>query len=189
MVIEKKLLAVVKGLSFEEASSRLLEELCVGSRCVLDVGTGNGRVALAALEMMGNKGYVIGVDISRNMLEEARLRKVKENIDSAAFLRACSEHLPFRNEIFDVVYSNFGLAHFKSPIISLDEIIRVLKREGRIGVADYKHPSHIDVHSLFKNLEPAAIVSWITERLKRRCRTVSVPFLEGNFYVVIGVKQ
>lgn len=123
------------------------------------------------------------------MLEEARLCKVKESINSVTFLRACCEHLPFKNEIFDVVYSNFGLAHFKSPMISLDEMIRVLKTEGRIGVADYKHPSHIDVHSLFKKLEPAAIVSWIAERLKKRCRTVSVPFLEGNFYVVTGVKQ
>jgi ubiquinone/menaquinone biosynthesis C-methylase UbiE len=179
----------VKGLSFEKASSRLLEELCVRSGYVLDVGTGNGRVALAALEIMGNKGCVIGVDISKNMLEEARLRRVREDIDSATLIRACSEHLPFRNEIFDVVYSNFGLAHFKSPMISLDEMIRVLKREGKIGVADYKHPSHIDVHSLFKKLEPAAIVGWIAERLKKRCRTVSVPFLEGNFYVVTGVKQ
>lgn len=179
----------MKGLSFEKASSRLLEELCVRSRYVLDVGTGNGRVALAALEAMGNKGYVIGVDISKNMLEEARLRRVKKGIHSATFIRACSEHLPFRNDIFDVVYSNFGLAHFKSPMMSLDEMVRVLKRKGRIGVADYKHPSHIDVHSLFKKLEPAAIVGWIAERFKRRCRTVSVSFLEGNFYVVTGVKQ
>lgn len=179
----------MKVLSFEETSSRLLEELCIRSGYVLDLGTGNGRVALDALEMMDNKGYVIGVDISKNMLEKARLRRVREGIDSATFIQACSEHLPFRNDIFDVVYSNFGLAHFKSPMISLDEMIRVLKREGKIGVADYKHPSHIDVHPLFKKLEPTAIVDWIAERLKKHCRTVSVPFLEGNFYVVTGVKQ
>jgi len=178
----------VKVLSFEEASSRLLEELCVRSGYILDLGTGNGRVALDALEMMGNKGYVIGVDISKNMLEEARLRRVREGIDSATFIRACSEHLPFRNDIFDVVYSNFGLAHFESPMTSLDEMVRVLKGGGKIGLADYKHPSHIDVHPLFKKLEPAAIIGWIAERLKRHCRTVSVPFLKGNFYVVTGVK-
>jgi ubiquinone/menaquinone biosynthesis C-methylase UbiE len=166
----------------------LLEALCVRSGCVLDVGAGNGRVAFNALEAMGNEGYVIGVDISREMLEEACLRKVEESIDSATFLQACGEYLPFRNEIFDIVYSNFGLAHFESPMRSLDEMIRVLRREGRIGVADYKHSSHVDVHSFFKKLEPAATVGWIAERLKRGCRTVSVPFSKGNFYVVTGVK-
>jgi ubiquinone/menaquinone biosynthesis C-methylase UbiE len=185
---KNKLLAVVKGLSFEEASSRLLEELCVSSGYVLDVGTGDGRVALAVLEAMGNKGYVIGVDISRSMIEEARLRRVKEGIRSAIFIRACSEHLPFRNEIFDIIYSNFGLAHFENPMTSLDEMVRVLKMGGKIGIADYKHPSHIDVHLLFKKLEPATIIGWIVERLKRHCRTVSVPFSKENFYVVTGVK-
>ena len=179
----------MKGLSFDEASSRLLEELCVRSGYVLDVGTGNGREALAALEVMGNKGYVIGVDISKNMLEEARLRTVREGIDSATFIRACSEHLPFRNEIFDVVYSNFGLAHFNSPMISLDEMVRVLKKTGRIGIADYRHPVRIAVHQMFKESEPVTVVGWIAKRLRRLdCRIVNVPLLEGDFYVIIGAK-
>ena len=176
-------------MSFEEASSRLLEGLCVRSGCVLDVGTGNGRVILAALKLMGNKGYVIGVDISKNMLEEARLRRDKEGIHSVTFIRAYGEHLPFRNEIFDVVYSNFGLAHFNSPMMSLDEMVRVLKKRGRIGIADYKHPAHLAVHQMFKEFEPVRVVDRIAKRLRRMgCLTINVPFLEGDFYVIIGAK-
>lgn len=174
-------------MPFDEASSELLEGIRVKAGCILDVGTGSGKAAFMALKVMGDAGCVIGVDVSKRMVERAHLRRVEEDLHSIAFLRGCGEHLPFRDEVFGAVFSNFGLAHFRDPVASLDEMTRVLEKGGRTGVADHRHPIHIDVHPLFKEVQPKTVVDWISGKLRGLgCRTTSAPFLRRNFYVVIG---
>lgn len=154
----------------------------------MDVGAGSGKLALRVAEKSG-KSQVVGVDISRTTLGRAHRYGVTKGIISATFIQACAEHLPFRDKVFDAAYSNFGLAHFNNPNASLDEMVRVLKRGGKVGIADYKHPVNIAVHPMFKESEPAAVAGRIAKGLRKTgCQTVNVPYLKGDFYVVVGAK-
>ncbi len=97
---------------------------------VLDVACGTGVLALAAREMVGPAGTVVGLDANADMLMVAR-RKSKE-ID---WREGKAEVLPFADQSFDAVVSQFGLMFFDDRPAAFGEMMRVLKPGGRIAVA------------------------------------------------------
>jgi ubiquinone/menaquinone biosynthesis C-methylase UbiE len=97
---------------------------------VLDLGTGTGLAAEAALEDVGPGGLVVGVDGSTPMLEVAH--RVRPDLLLAA---AEAIDLPFSNATFDVVLGNFVLAHFKKAQTGLFDAIRVLRPGGRLAMS------------------------------------------------------
>ena len=97
---------------------------------VLDVACGTGVLALAAREIVGPEGKVVGLDANADMLMVAR-RKSKE-ID---WREGKAEVLPFADQSFDAVVSQFGLMFFDDRSVALGEMMRVLKPGGRIAVA------------------------------------------------------
>jgi SAM-dependent methyltransferase len=86
---------------------------------VLDLCCGQGNVA-EALVKRGCK--VTGVDFSSAMLELAR-RRVRD----AAFINADVQDLPFQDDEFDAVVSNFGICHVPDQKRALAEVKRVLR--------------------------------------------------------------
>ncbi|MBS3152876.1 methyltransferase domain-containing protein [Candidatus Woesearchaeota archaeon] len=101
-----------------------------GNEKILDVGCGNGDF-LAYIEDKGCSGEMIGVDISKGMIEEAK----KLNIDKPiSFITANAEDLPFINECFDIVVCKHILYHLNSIEKGINEIYRVLKNGGYLCV-------------------------------------------------------
>lgn len=107
-----------------------------GSARVLDIGTGTGTLALAALERFPHV-VVTGVDPSSAMLEIAR-REARNRLPSTARTRlrlevAPAARLPFPAGSFDVVISSFVLQLVPSRAAALREARRVLRRGGQIA--------------------------------------------------------
>ena len=99
---------------------------------VLDVATGTGEAAEAAAAIVGPTGTVVAGDISPAMLDVAR-RKLR---GSPVMLERLDAHaLPYPDERFDAVICQLGLMLFSDPPLALSEFRRVLRREGRVGVA------------------------------------------------------
>lgn len=109
---------------YEEQILPLMREHLGDAQRVLDVGTGEGQVARAAVKH-GAK-FVIGVDRSLAMLAEATKRGGGPN-----FLRADVSRLPFAGESFDAVTVSLVLEHVEELRESITEIARVLKPRGR----------------------------------------------------------
>ena len=97
---------------------------------VLDVACGTGVAALAAAERVGPHGSVVGLDANPEMLAVAR-RKASP----IEWWEGRAEALPFENESFDRVVSQFGFMFFENPVEALREMRRVLRPEGRFVVA------------------------------------------------------
>jgi ubiquinone/menaquinone biosynthesis C-methylase UbiE len=77
--------------------------IAIGDR-VLDAGVGTGFAALAAAERVGPGGRVIGVDISRGMLDQAEAAIEGAGLTNVELLQADACHLPqFQSASFDVV--------------------------------------------------------------------------------------
>lgn len=93
---------------------------------VLDVGTGTGVAARAAVAALGPDGIVVGVDPSMGMLAQAR------GFGGAVAARAVD--LPFRDGTFDVVMANFVIAFFTKYDTALFDMVRVLRAGGKLGV-------------------------------------------------------
>jgi ubiquinone/menaquinone biosynthesis C-methylase UbiE len=99
---------------------------------VLDLGTGTGVAAEAAIESVGPGGLVVGVDGSTRMLEVAR--RVRPGLLLAS---AQAIDLPFGDSTFDAVLGNFVLAHFKKVKTALYDAIRVLRPGGRLAMSTW----------------------------------------------------
>jgi ubiquinone/menaquinone biosynthesis C-methylase UbiE len=105
-----------------------LADLAAGER-LLDVGTGTGVVAGAALE---RGALAVGVDPSLGMLQVAR--KVRPEVPVAA---GETLDLLFRTGAFDVVTASFVLAQFQKADTALYDVIRVARPGGRLVFATW----------------------------------------------------
>ena len=99
---------------------------------VLDVGCGTGASTLAVAGRVSD-GSVVGVDISRPLLDRARSRAEAAEIDNASFLLADAQTHRFPAGGFDVVISRLGMMFFQDPVAAFRNVGRALRSGGRIA--------------------------------------------------------
>jgi ubiquinone/menaquinone biosynthesis C-methylase UbiE len=100
---------------------------------VLDIATGTGLSAEAALAAVGPNGHVTAADLSPAMAEKAR-----ERLGEAPNVSVSVEDgqaLSFSDGSFDAVLCNLGLMFFPDPVRGLSEFRRVLRPGGRVAVS------------------------------------------------------
>ena len=103
---------------------------------VLDIGCGTGVDTLIAAIMVGPEGKVVGIDMVPEMLERAMKNLNETILSNVTFQPASAENLPFPDESFDVVISNGVFNLIPDKVKALSEVLRVLKRSGRLMIAD-----------------------------------------------------
>jgi len=97
---------------------------------VLDVACGTRVLAREAASQIGPSGFVAGVDTSPGMLAVARTVAPRNE-----WREDKAEGLPYPDQRFDAVVSQFGLMFFSDRRRALTEMQRVLKRGGRLAIA------------------------------------------------------
>ena len=100
---------------------------------VLDVGCGTGAAALAAVDRVGSSGSVTAVDINPGMLDVARKKS-----DAVIWAEAPAEDLPFPDQHFEVVLSQFVLMFLADRTKALREMARVTRPGGRIALLTWE---------------------------------------------------
>ncbi len=95
---------------------------------VLDLGSGPGVMA-RVVEEAGGRPLLL--DVSRRMLSVSPY---------STKVQASFEHLPFRDEVFNGIVCGFALRDSMDLMDALEEIHRVLSREGRFGFCDLGKP-------------------------------------------------
>ena len=103
---------------------------------VLDLGCGAGTDLLIAAQMAGPDGRVIGVDMTRSMLERACASAQRMGLANVELHEALIEALPLEDNSVDVVISNGVIDLVPDKDAVFDEIDRVLRPGGRLQVAD-----------------------------------------------------
>ena len=103
---------------------------------VLDLGSGAGVDCFLAARDVGSSGFVIGVDMTKDMIVQARKNKLKLGIENVEFRFGEIEALPVYDASIDVVISNCVLNLVPDKPKAFAEIARVLKPGGRMVVSD-----------------------------------------------------
>jgi len=107
---------------------------------ILDVATGTGDLAIAMLK--SNPEKVIGIDISKGMLEVGRKKMKDKGLEDRISLKlADSENLPFEDNTFDAVTVSFGARNFENLEKGLSEMCRVMRPGGKLYILEFSQPT------------------------------------------------
>lgn len=122
------------GTTLQIVGERLCEalDMYAGSN-VLDVAAGNGNATLAAARRFAR---VTSTDYVSGHLERGRERAAAERL-SVSFQEADAEALPFADGSFDAALSTFGVMFTPNQEKAAAELVRVVRKGGKIGLANW----------------------------------------------------
>ncbi len=122
------------GTTLQIVGERLCEAVDMRAEsAVLDVAAGNGNATLAAARRFAK---VTSTDYVAALLERGRERAAAERV-SVDFQEADAEALPFADGSFDVALSTFGVMFTPHQEKAATELVRVVRRGGKIGLANW----------------------------------------------------
>jgi ubiquinone/menaquinone biosynthesis C-methylase UbiE len=128
--------------TFHTSSERLQEVLELAhplkGDLALDVATGTGNTAFALAPYVRR---VVGVDVTREMLDEARRVASERGIVNVDWVMGDAVRLPFDDETFDLYVVRAAPHHFNEFDAFLDEAFRVLKRGRDAAFVDCAPPA------------------------------------------------
>ena len=103
---------------------------------VVDLGSGAGNDVFVARAIVGDKGKVIGIDMTEEMIDRANRNNQKLGYKNVEFKFGDIENMPLENEVADVVVSNCVLNLVPDKHKAFAEINRILKTGGHFCVSD-----------------------------------------------------
>jgi len=127
--------------TFHASSARLQEVIDLArprpGDLVLDVATGTGNTAFA---LAPHVRRVVGLDLTREMLEEARRVGAERGIANADWVLGDALHLPFQDDTFDLYTVRAAPHHFADVDAFMAEAFRVLKPDRDVVFIDCAPP-------------------------------------------------
>lgn len=122
-------------------TKRLLEltGIARGQR-VLDIASGTGEPALPAAEIVGPQGFVLGTDLSEEMLAVAREKAAARGLSNVEFRQVDGEELAVDPESFDAVLCRWGIMFMPDAGRCLRQAQGALKPGGRVALSVWGPP-------------------------------------------------
>lgn len=139
-----------------------------GAKSILDVACGTGVLARTISSRATSDCSVVGLDRNEGMLDVAR-----RSLPSVEWKLGQAEDLPFADNTFDVVVSQFGLMFFEDRNAALSEMWRVLKPGGRMAIAVWDKLDAVPGYAVMTDL----LVRMFGEKVRDACES---PFILGE---------
>ncbi len=103
---------------------------------VLDIECGQGIMSCEIAQIVGNTGFVEGIDFSEEQLILAQKNAQKRNLTNVLFLKMSTEDLATRSSQYNAIYIRFLLMHLKNPHHVLQQAYRLLKPSGTLIIEE-----------------------------------------------------
>ena len=152
---------------------------------ILDLGTGTGYVPLILSQILDGNFKITGVDMSKEMLEVAKNKTSKPNID---FIRADNKKLPFIDNGVDIITNRL------STQFNIEEINRVLRKEGYFVFKEYgRYKGFKEISEIFRgryNHPLKTPIDYMDELYLFGFRDITLrTFLINRFYTIQEIKE
>ncbi len=121
------------SLAQDSAAKEFLKRLQVEKNAsILDIGCGNGKIS-AKLAKMAEKGQVLGIDKSKEMISFARENFPKDHHANLIFKIRDAQKLLFKGK-FDMIFSSFALQWIENKNLFFQKAYRALKKDGKLAM-------------------------------------------------------
>jgi SAM-dependent methyltransferase len=126
---------------FVERRARAVTDLLVArarvaaGESVLEIGCGTGAATVLFAEAVGERGRVVGVDISEPMLTGARQRVADSGLRNISLLQADAQVHRFEPDRFDLIASHFGVMFFADPVAAFANLMPAARPGARLCFA------------------------------------------------------
>jgi len=130
---------------------------------ILDVATGTGDFAIAALKSGAKK--ITGIDISKEMVAVGREKVKKLGLqDCIVLTTGDSESIQFADQSFDAATVAFGVRNFENLGRGLSELFRVLKSGGVLCVLEFSKPRQPLIRFAY-NFYSKSLMPWLGRKI------------------------
>jgi demethylmenaquinone methyltransferase/2-methoxy-6-polyprenyl-1,4-benzoquinol methylase len=120
---------------------RAVQELKGLEGRILDTATGTGDVAIEITRQNHQRRKVFGLDFSEPMIKRARRKVLEKGLSQTITLSLGDAlSLPFRDNTFDASVIAFGLRNIVNKEQALSEMVRVVKKDGKVIVLEFTFP-------------------------------------------------
>ncbi|MBY0524068.1 MAG: bifunctional demethylmenaquinone methyltransferase/2-methoxy-6-polyprenyl-1,4-benzoquinol methylase UbiE [Gemmataceae bacterium] len=110
---------------------------------ILDLCTGTGDLALAYDRAAKGAVPIVGADFCHEMLVRAERKSQRRHVaDRLRFVEADAQHLPFPDNMFQIVTVAFGLRNVTDTDRGIAEMVRVTRPGGRVAILEFSQPRH-----------------------------------------------
>ena len=151
-----------QGQAFEPFTRQLFEEAGISpGMSVLDVGCGSGDVSFLAVDLVGPRGEVVGVDRERKAVDWADARAGSRGIRTVNFVEGDPAEMEFGRQ-FDAVVGRLVLMYYPDPVDTVRKLMRHVRPEGLIVFQeiDLENAYSLPVAPLFERS-----MTWIKQTL------------------------
>ena len=151
---------------YEDITQRFLREagIFTGMK-VLDIGSGAGDVALAAAELVGGDGEVVGVDMNAEILETARARAQGAGFANVQFVAGDAQTLDLARD-FDALIGRLVLMYLADPVDTLKQLATRLRPGGIVAFQEVDFTAY---SSIYRSDTPMMnqLANWGVEMFRR----------------------
>jgi ubiquinone/menaquinone biosynthesis C-methylase UbiE len=154
---------------------------------VLEVSAGTGKDSELILKRLSEKGELICIDISPDMLNYAK-NKLNQFPNYTEAISASACNLPFEDNSFDALYCFAGVGHFPSIEKGLKEMARVVKPGGKVVFAEKNVPLWLKETTygrILINNNPMFAYDVPLKFIPVEARQVGIRWIIGNVHYVI----
>ena len=139
---------ILQSQLYGDLTQRFLKEAGIvrGMR-ILDVGSGAGDVALAAAELVGPEGEVVGVDVNEEIFNTGRERAKQSGFENITFIEGDARTLALEGQ-FDAVVGRLVLMYMSDPAEALRQLSTHLRSGGIMAFQE------LDFTALALNVHP-----------------------------------
>jgi ubiquinone/menaquinone biosynthesis C-methylase UbiE len=155
--------------------AKMVAENAAKGSSVLEVASGPGYLAIELAKCVTYA--VVGLDISRTLVEIAQKNATKAGVGAAVeFLQGDAAHMPFDDEMFDFIICTAAFRSFANPVGALREMYRVLKAHGRAVIVDMRRDASDEairdfVKSIGLSRMDSLMTKWIFKELRQTAYT------------------